>query len=257
MRRTHPLHIVSGLLLCLCLLAATARADDGGVALAVKPGDIVIGTAYTGTTLHFSGEAPRGSAIVARFTGASGDLALRQKGKAFGLLWMNMGTVHLHDVPSVYLVASSRPLADIGGTGLGLDAVRAGVQQEGGAAAQGPDGLDALDVPAELVRLKQHDGLYREGVGGITVTDDGTFSAELAIPSRMSPGTYTVEVFALRDGQVAGSTSAPVRAELVGAPAWLAHMAFDRGLLYGVLATLVAILAGLAVGLVFQSKGAH
>ena len=194
MRRTHPLHIISGLL--LCLLAATARADDGGVALAVKPGDIVIGTSYTGTTLHFSGEAPRGSAIVARFTGASGDLALRQKGKAFGLLWMNMGTVHLHDVPSVYLVTSSRPLADIGGTGLGLDAVRAGVKQEDGAAAQG---ADVLDVPAELVRLKQHDGLYREGVGGITVTDDGAFSAELDIPSRMSPGTYTVDVFALRD----------------------------------------------------------
>ncbi|MBZ2172540.1 TIGR02186 family protein [Nitratidesulfovibrio sp. SRB-5] len=254
MRRTHPLHIIFGLLLCLCLLAATARADDGGVALAVKPGDIVIGTSYTGTTLHFSGEAPRGSAIVARFTGASGDLALRQKGKAFGLLWMNMGTVHLHDVPSVYLVTSSRPLADIGGTGLGLDAVRAGVQQEEGSAAQG---ADTLDVPAELVRLKQHDGLYREGVGGITVTDDGAFSAELAIPSRMSPGTYTLDVFALRDGQVVGSTSVPVRAELVGAPAWLAHMAFDRGLLYGVLATLVAILAGLAVGMVFQSKGAH
>ncbi|HEU6437785.1 MAG TPA: TIGR02186 family protein [Nitratidesulfovibrio sp.] len=254
MRRTHPLHIISGLLLCLCLLTATARADDGGVALAVKPGDIVIGTSYTGATLHFSGEAPRGSAIVARFTGASGDLALRQKGKAFSLLWMNMGTVHLHNVPTVYLVASSRPLADIGGTGLGLDAVRAGVKQEGGATAEN---ADALDVPAELVRLKQQDGLYREGVGGITVTDDGAFSAELAIPSRMSPGTYTVDVFALRDGQVVGSTSVPVRAELVGAPAWLAHMAFDRGLLYGVLATLVAILAGLAVGLVFQSKGAH
>ena len=30
-----------------------------------------------------------------------------------------------------------------------------------------------------------------------------------------------------------------------------------EGLLYGILATVIAILSGLAIGMVFQSKGAH
>lgn len=103
--------------------------------------------------------APQGSAIAVRFAGEKTDLALRQKGKVFDLLWMNLGTVHLHNVPSVFLVASSRPLADVGGADLGLEAVRKAITAE-------ENKGDALDIPAELIKLKQQDGLYRESTRG-------------------------------------------------------------------------------------------
>ncbi len=237
----------AALTITLCCASLPARAEDP-VALTVKPADINISASYRGTVLHVEGLAPHGSAIAVRFAGASSDLALRQKGKAFGLLWMNLGTVHLHNVPSVFLVASSRPLADIGGATLGLEAVRESVTVQ-----EGKD--KTIDIPAELVKLKQQDGLYRETTGGITVADNGSFTADLSIPSRLSPGAYTVEVFALNNNSILGSATAPVTVRLVGMPAWIDHMARDNSLLYGILSTLVAIFGGLAIGMIFQSKG--
>lgn len=238
---------VAALTMALCCASLPAHADQA-VALAVKPSDIDISASYRGTVLHVEGLAPQGSAIAARFVGASTDLALRQKGKVFGLLWMNLGTVHLHNVPSVFLVEASRPLADVGGAALGLEAVRKAVTVEEGTS-------DSLDIPAELIKLKRQDGLYREETRGITVADNGSFRADIAIPSRMSPGEYRVEIFALRNGSISGSASAPVTVRLVGMPAWIDHMARDNSLLYGILSTLVAIFGGLAIGMIFQSKG--
>lgn len=237
----------AALTVALCASSFTAHAAET-VELTSKPADINISAAYQGTMLHVEGVAPLGSEIVARFTGAADDLALRQKGKAFGLLWMNLGTVHLHNVPSVFLVASSRPLPQINGGDLGLAAVRGSIQ------VQEPKS-DGLDIPAELIKLKQQDGLYRETAEGVTVTGNGGFSVNLPIPSRLSPGAYTLEVFALRNGSVCGSISAPVSVKLVGMPAWIDNMARNNSLLYGILSTLVAIFGGLGIGMIFQSKG--
>lgn len=249
MRCATIMRLVAAAALAVTLCAASLPAQAGeSVELSVKPADINISASYRGTVLHAEGLAPTGSEIVARFTGASADLALRQKGKVFGLLWMNLGTVHLHNVPSVFLAASSRPLDQINGSELGLAAVRNSIQ----VLEQKPD---SLDVPAELVKLKQQDGLYRESTGGITVADNGSFAVNLPIPSRLSPGTYTVEIFALRNGSVSGSVAAPVNVRLVGMPAWIDDMARNSSLLYGILSTLVAILGGLAIGMVFQGKG--
>jgi len=66
-----------------------------------------------------------------------------------------------------------------------------------------------------------------------------------------------VEAVALRGGAVVARSSRQTSVQLTGAPKMLDDLAFDHGALYGVLATIIALLAGLAVGLVFQSKGAH
>ena len=44
-----------------------------------------------------------------------------------------------------------------------------------------------------------------------------------------------------------------------GAPAFLADMAFDHGTLYGILASVIAILGGLIISRIFQGSksGAH
>ena len=106
----------------------------------------------------------------------------------------------------------------------------------------------------ELVRLKQKEGLYRQNAGTVEVKQ-GAVSADIVLPSRLTPGAYTVEITAVKDGAIVASATQSIEASLVGAPSFLAQMAFNRGALYGVMATLVAILSGLAIGIVFQSKG--
>ena len=44
----------------------------------------------------------------------------------------------------------------------------------------------------------------------------------------------------------------------VGMPAWISSLAFNHGALYGILAVLVAVVAGLGTGILFKGgKGAH
>ena len=239
--------------LLLCLPAASRAA---GIDFTAEPASIEIGTLYKGTSIQVEGRVPEGTQVVLRFTGAPEDLRMKEKGKAMGLLWMNMNTLHFGNVPKVCLIDASAPLKDLGldGQRLGLTGLAEGVTVE-------PATADRASLLPELVTLKQNEGLFRQASGGVKLGEkrDGlqAFSATVGIPSRLSPGSYSVEVFALRDGTIQAQAAKTVDAHLVGAPALLADLAFNHGAWYGILASIIAILGGLAIGLVFQSKGAH
>lgn len=243
--------------LLLGLVAAGGAHAAGQVDVTSSPDQVLMDALYDGTTLRVSGEVPAGSDVVLRLVGAPQTLHLREKGKVFGLLWMNVGTVEFENVPGVYLVAASRSFDDLGAAGAAL---RVGGLHES-IVQQHPAAADELDAVTELLRLKIGNGLYAESAQQVQFAEDKggvrAFTASLAIPSALSPGEYTLEAVAVQDGAVLGTAAMPVRAKLVGLPAWLSRMAFDNGLLYGVLATVIAILSGLAIGMVFQSKGAH
>ncbi len=248
--------LCSAILVAGCIWASGALAD-GEVRFSSAPDGILMDTFYNGATLKVSGVVPAGADVALRLVGAPQTLHLREKGKVFGLLWMNVGAVEFENVPNAYLIATSKPFADLGrvGQSLRIEGLRDGITQNTGASSAN---LDALQ---ELLSLKVHDGLYAESPLPVKLdADQGaerSFSASIGVPSGLTPGEYRLEALALRDGETIGGVSTPVRAQLVGLPAWLNHMAFDNGLTYGVLATAIAILSGLAIGMVFQSKGAH
>jgi len=84
------------------------------------------------------------------------------------------------------------------------------------------------------------------------------FAATVSMPPRVPPGEYVVEVFALNHGNIVARTTDHLKVDEVGLPALLSALAFEHGGLYGVLASLIAIAAGLLTGLLFKgSKGAH
>jgi uncharacterized protein (TIGR02186 family) len=242
--------------LLIALLPSLSLASEAG-SISTAPANIQMGAQYDGIRLKVNGTVPAGSDVIVRFTGATGDLHLRQKGKVFGLLWMNIGKVTLKNVPKVYLIDSSRPLDEIGSVAApfrlgGLrDAIK--IEKEGGS--------ENIDIPNELLLLKKHEKLYNEESKGVHLGQaEGpfhTFSADLAIPSALAPGQYQVEAIAIKDGAIAGRYTTTIEAELIGFPKWLSNLAFEKSLLYGILATLIAIFTGLAIGIVFQSKGAH
>ncbi len=243
-------------LLLVLLLAAPCAAMAAGADFTVTPGNIDIHAFYNGTSVTVEGTAPEGSQVVLRFTGAPEDLRMKEKGKALGLLWMNMNTLHFANVPKVCLIESSAPLADMGkaGAGLGLEGLAGKIGIE-------PVTADRTTLLPELLKLKKQEGLYRQTSGAVVMGEKSgdmrKFSAKLAIPSRLSPGAYVVEVFTVKDGEIATQAVKAIDVKLVGAPALLADLAFNHSAWYGILASLIAILAGLGIGLVFQSKEPH
>ncbi len=243
--------------LCVLALIPCLAYADAPMTMTASPTNILMGARFDGITLKVEGTAPAGSDVMLRFTGAPEELHLRQKGKVFGLLWMNTGKVILKNVPKIYLADSSRSFDELGAVGapFQLASLKDTIEVEKETAS------GDMDVIHELLLLKKKQKLYNEMSEGVHLGPDSgttrTFSAEIAIPSGVAPSHYTIEAVAVKNGVIEGKQTAEVEARLTGFPEWLSKMAFNNGLLYGVLATIIAVVSGLGIGLMFQSKGAH
>ncbi len=229
----------------------------------IEPSTLLLGTFYRGADIRITGTVPAGSDVVVRFMGVKKDIHLKKKGKVLGLLWMNLDTFTFKGVPNVCLIYSSKDL-DSGSLGkkemeseawrLSLRALERHIEIE-------PEPENRGFLIEELIKMKQLEGLYVEEQGVSIHTkngDTGAFEAHVKVPSSLTPGKYVIEVYALRDGKIVDSRITPIKAKLVGFPAFLYNLAFKHALLYGLLATIVAILGGLLMGVIFGAgKGAH
>ena len=256
--RTHSFRLIlfAVIFAALPLTQLSALADES-ITISVSPSPLLIGAQYNGADLKVTGTIPAGSDVVIRFTGEPEELHLREKGKAFNLLWMNIGTVIFDNVPKVLLIETSRPFEELGpeAKSLQLDYLHKTVKIIKQASSED------IDLIHELLLLKKEESLYSEKSGGIVLGPDSgptrTFTAILKLPSALAPGEYQVEAAAFRNGRLVADGKVKMEARLHGFPLWLSNMAFNNSLLYGILAVVIAIFSGLVIGLIFQSKGAH
>ena len=61
----------------------------------------------------------------------------------------------------------------------------------------------------------------------------------------------------IQDGKAVSNTCTDLKVEMVGFPAWLATLAYQHGAAYGVLAVVIAIVTGFAMGFIFKGGGGH
>ncbi|MDD3311425.1 TIGR02186 family protein [Pseudodesulfovibrio sp.] len=227
------------------LLLAASLALAAGTDLTIRPNLVTIGTSFNGAQLTVTGHVPEGDSAVIRLMGEPQHRTFRQKGKALGVLWMNLKTVELRGVPDVFL--------------MGTDGVAQVNWEHSDLGFQSIKG-DADDlIFDEFIKLMERDGFYEveNGVVAYEPADNGErpFKATLAIPSAMHQGVYRVEVLAVKDGRVADVAARELHTRLTGLPEFLSAFAFDHSLLYGVAAVIIAILAGLAMSLIFKERG--
>lgn len=237
----------------LFMLASFAEAAP--VALHLDKTTVEIGTFYNGTTVLAEGMVPPGSEAVVRVRGRSEELHLKKKGKVAGLLWMNTGDLTIEDAPKIYMVYASAQGQDIMASpqlGVGLDSLRDRIRIL-------PAGEDQTFFFNEFIKLKKHDAVYAEFPGSVTYgeqTGQGRrFKATLQVPPRMGADDYTIEVMAVRDGQVIGQAASDLQVKMVGFPEQLARLAFQRSLLYGILSVVIAVAGGFLMGALFSGKG--
>ncbi len=248
--KAQSIILVAAALLLLCVPAWA----QSPVTMKAVPETLQINTTYNGTTVNVTGTVPAGSEVVIRMIGADTDLHMKQKGKALGLLWMNMNTYHFEGVPNLYLIGASKPMYELDAVG---EAVSAEAELAKVAIEPKTDDHDLLIK--QLIGLKENEGLYQNDAVDFTMgkATDGSqeFNAVITVPSRLMTGDYTIETMAVKDGKITGSAKQEVNAALVSTPKFMSDLAFDHGTLYGVLASIIAILSGWLVGVVFRSKG--
>ena len=250
-------------LACCFVLGRPFSSAAGYIQAHLTPEAVDIGTFFNGTEVYVSGNVSRDAEVVVRLSGMRQDVALKKKGKVLGLLWMNLGSITIHNAPTLYLVYISDDLETTARTqpdkwedlGFGFAALKKKVDIS---SAEG----DSEEIFGEFLKLKESEGLYAIEPGRVTYGEGESggksFEAILQIPPRLTPGKYLVETFAVKDGSVEASTKAELQVKQVGFPAFVSGLAFKRGALYGLLATIIAIAAGLLMGVLFKGeKGAH
>lgn len=247
------------ILIIIGLLFIAGRIPDAAatdIQMTATPDRVLKSATYNGQMVEVTGTLPADASVIIRVTGRQEHRKLKKKGRALGILWMNQGAVEIADVPGVFLFYPPEDGEGTGATvGLGLDAVREGARIES-------EGEDTAALFDEFVKLKQKSGLYGTFPGlveyGAPSGGEKTFRCTVSMPSALPTGTYRLEAIAVKGREAVSRTSLEIEAAETGMPAFISRLAFDHGTLYGVLAVLIAVMAGLLTGVLFKGgKGAH
>lgn len=242
----------------MVLLAGSLSARAAEPALKISPDSVQIGTFFDGQTVKVEGSIPIGSEAVLEVAGSSADENLMRKGRR-GFLWMNVGEITVHDAPSLYLVMSTAK--ELVSTTTreatwGYQALKRGIRFSGRIEAS-----EYQMFIKQFLELKESENLYatfpgalkvRAGAGGQSAVK-GTFF----LPTNTKPGTYKVVLSVITDGKMVSSANTELKVEMVGFPALLATLAYQHGATYGIIAVVIAIVTGFAMGFLFRGGGGH
>ena len=156
------------------------------------------------------------------------------------------------DVPSYYAVASTRPLDEALSESqrrrLQIGARYLAMRTSGTTASEA---VIALYREA-LTRNKERERLFQELPGTVAFLDSTLFRATLHFPANAPVGRYSAEVYLIRDGQIVTAQSMPIFISKSGVERALFDFAKRRPASYGVLAVLLAALAGWLASVVFR-----
>lgn len=188
---------------------------------------------------------PPGLAVVVR--GPTEPVTVRRRERVLGI-WVNRRAVRFESVPGYYAVATTAPVEAL------LDERNAAIHEIGldflqlsPAGYVDPD--EARQFQAGLVDLRREAGLYVEQPYGVRLTADVLFRARIPMPSAVPVGEYLAEVFLISDGRVRAKATAPILVEKSGFERSIFLFAHRHGLAYGLGSVGLAVLAGLAGGL--------
>jgi uncharacterized protein (TIGR02186 family) len=226
----------------------------------IQPKIIQIGSFFSGEQVIVRAVVPFGDKVALRVIGPREDLVLMKKGRVGGL-WMNVQQVHLQNLPKVYLLWTSDKLAALE-TGAPLNPLKLDYLSFLSGTLSGKDQKETSLLINELIKLKEADNLYQlfEGTIRIKPLEKGVWDqadAVLDLPAKIEPGTYTLELIGFKNGQGSLLHSSTIKVQLVGFPALVSKVALQKGLLYGILAVIIATFSGLLIGIIFTSKGSH
>ncbi len=242
-----------GLAVLVATLAAPASwAQQSAETLVVDLSShlIAITPDFTGVDLLLFGTTDGRGDVVVVIRGPENDLVVRRKDRVAGL-WVNTEAVVFKDVSGFYAVAASRPLEDLDAGAelafnqIGVDNLRLDPVDEGNL-ARGPLFREAL-----LDGLRRRN-LYSSQIGDVAFIGERLFRTTIHFPANVPVGTYSAEVYLIRDGEVVTAVIPPLAVRKSGFGADVFHHAYESPASYGAVAVVFALVAGFVASAVFR-----
>jgi len=180
------------------------------------------------------------------------DMVVREKGRVFGI-WVNQRAERFQGVPQSYSVAATRPLRDIA-PGATLRQFGIGVESLALSPQRPPTGRldERTDFAGALRRLRTQSGLYTAELGTVEFVSPTLFRANLALPADLPVGRHLARAFLFREGVFLRERDEEVWVVKTGIESRISLFAAQSGVLYGLLAVLVAVLTGWLGRLAFK-----
>lgn len=241
------------LALCLVLCGIAWPAPIAAELVASLSNHLVaITTSFSGAdVLLFGTTGGRGDVVVV-VRGPESPETVRRKGRTFGV-WLNNAEVTFGNVPTYYAIAANRPVADFLPEAtsrryqIGIDNLRLPVVHESG-------GIDVETFRAALFRNKQRAGLFPSNPALIAFLGERLFRTDMRVPANAPVGDYTVSVYLVENGEITQAESTPLIVNKVGLEARVYDFAHKNGAAYGILAVIIAVVAGWLANIIFRKS---
>ncbi len=189
--------------------------------------------------------------LVISLEGPTDFTTVRRKEHKFGI-WVNGLSEQFSDVPSSYTMAATRPVDQIS------DAENLKILEVG------LDNLNLVPVGKKLtaeqtkvfrdslVRLKISKGLYLVDIGGIEFLTPTLFKATLTVPANVPIGRHLAHAYLFDGGKFIASQFTTLEVRKKGFEQQAYDLAHNHGLIYGILAVLIAMFTGWFASFIFK-----
>ena len=243
--------------LWLLLAALPARAEE--VLAGLSQTSVALTATFEGSEILVfgavwrDGPPPEGAApleVIVTVQGPAQRLSVWRKARRAGV-WMNVEEVRIARAPSFYAVATTGPLDDALSATEDLRhqvSIPRAIRAFGGLATV----ADAPAFTEALIRLRTEAGLFQLNEGAVELTRETLFRTTVALPANLTEGAFAARVFLTRDGEVLDSFHTVIDVRKTGIEGWLAMLAREQPLAYGLLAVAIAVMAGWGASAAFR-----
>ncbi|MBI4644751.1 MAG: TIGR02186 family protein [Deltaproteobacteria bacterium] len=265
MKRILPLFIILGLV-CLWGAPAVAITPEAKqkVVTAASKNLIEIGLSYRGDQIHFFGVNPApGTDLIIKLTAEKDEeIKFSVKGKV-GPFWMTVKQYDVTGAPFMYKIHASKPIKEIVSEAtaqeleLGYPAIRHKMKMHLSRGDAAPE--DADKVFQGMLKIKERANLYNivEDPARLQVEEGKLFKHYFRFPPAATEGRYQVESFCFQKGQLVGYGKDIIEIKKVGLESCLTETSQNQPVFFGIMAVLIAMGAGLLVGVIFRKGGHH
>ena len=254
------------ILVCFWVASALAISPEAQqkVITSASKNIVEIGLSYSGDKIFFFGVNPvTGADLVIKLTAEKEEVVkLSVKGKV-GPFWMSVKQYEVTGAPFIYKIHATKPIDQIISQEtaqeleLGYEAVRGKMKMElvRGEAAPEDEGI----VWKGLLKIKERANLYNivEDPKRLEISEGKLFKHYFQFPPAATEGRYQIESFCFQNGELVGYGKDIIEIKKVGLENWLTQMSQKQPVFFGIMAVLIAVGAGLLVGVLFGKGGHH
>jgi uncharacterized protein (TIGR02186 family) len=246
----------------LVLAAAPRPAKAEDLVLSLSTHRVAVTSSFVGADLVLFGTIePETSRTVLRdaydivvtVTGPRATLRTRRKERVLGV-WVNVDSREFIRVPSYLAVLSNRPVADIADAETARR-LQLGLNQVILTQRIGADFADTVpDDPfrVNFINLKKEAGQYRETPNGVTFLTPTVFRVAIPLPADTATGGYAVDVKLFADRKLITRNNTALEVIKTGFEQYVYEASQHHGLIYGIVAAMMALFIGWAGSVVFR-----